>query len=330
MSLKEEINYSIWCDFIERDFIENDFQKIIKDEIIHGATSNPAIFQQAITTSGAYSQQIEMLQANHPKKIYEELVVTDIKRAAKLLKPMYDNNSNDGFISLEVDPSLCDDIQGTIDEGVRLNNQIGYDNLMIKIPATEAGYEAMKELTSLGINVNATLVFSPQQADLSAKALGEGIKSSGKDTKGVVSVFVSRFDRLLDSKLISNHIEPSCTGIINATQCYYEVIKYENANLRTLFASTGVKGDTLDVSYYIDNLIFPNTVNTAPISTFKDWAKNGKKEVSLIYTQEACEKYFKKLSKKGIDMDEVCNQLLQEGLSAFKVSFQEILDKIKL
>ena len=159
MSLKEDINYTIWCDFIERDFLENGFIDLVTNKIINGATSNTAIFEQSITTSEAYKQQINMLQANENKKIYEELAITDIKRAAEILKPLYDIDANNGFISLEVDPTLCDDADATITEGIRLHKQIGYSNVMIKVPATSAGYKAMEELTALGINVNATLIF---------------------------------------------------------------------------------------------------------------------------------------------------------------------------
>jgi len=116
MGLKEEINYSLWCDFIERDFLENRFQEIINDEIIHGATSNPAIFEASITSSVAYKQQLDMLQANDEKTIYEELALSDIKRAAFLLDDLHKKNSEDGFISIEVDPFLCDDASATIEE----------------------------------------------------------------------------------------------------------------------------------------------------------------------------------------------------------------------
>ncbi len=330
MSLREDINYSIWCDFIERDFLENEFQTIVKNETIHGATSNPAIFQQSICNSTAYAQQINMLQANDVKKIYEELVITDIKRAAEILKPLYDHDANDGFISLEVDPTLCDDMMGTIEEGARLHGQIGFDNVMIKIPATSAGYGAMKNLTAMGINVNATLIFSPQQAKLCAEALNEGIKQSGKDTKGVVSIFVSRFDRLLDNELANKKLETSKVGIVNAAKCYHEIEKIDNANIRTLFASTGVKGDELKPSYYIDQLIYPNTINTAPIATINSWIKDGSKKQSSIISEEECNKYLDKLERSGINMVTVYNQLLQDGLSAFKISFQELLNKIKL
>lgn len=330
MSLKEDINYSIWCDFIERDFLENEFQELINDKTIYGATSNPAIFQQSITNSDAYTQQINMLQANETKKIYEELAIADIKRAAEILKPLYDKDANDGFISLEVDPTLCDDMMGTIEEGARLYNQIGYDNVMIKIPATTAGYGAMEHLTSMGINVNATLIFSPQQAIDSTIALDKGIKQSGKDTKGVVSVFVSRFDRLLDDELKTKNLEIAKVGIVNATLCYHEVEAIGNANIRTLFASTGVKGDILDQSYYIDNLIYPNSINTAPLATISSWLKNGKDIEANIMTKDECTNYFKNLESNQIVIDKAYNILLHNGLSAFKVSFQELLEKVKL
>jgi len=330
MNLKKEINYSIWCDFIEREFLENGFQNLINDKIIHGATSNPAIFEQSITSSDAYAQQINMLQANETKKIYEELAISDIKRAAQLLKPLYDKDADDGFISLEVDPTLCDDANATVEEGIRLYRQIGFNNVMIKVPATEAGYTAMEELTTLGINVNATLIFSKQQAINSAKALNNGILKSGKDTKGVVSIFVSRFDRTLDPLMKNKDLEVAKVGIMNALKCYYEIEKFENNNIRTLFASTGVKGDDLEASYYIDKLIYKNTINTAPLATIKDWIENGSKIESDIITEKDCDLYFETLSKRNINIDQVSKQLLNEGLSSFKSSFEELLKKVKL
>jgi transaldolase len=328
MSLKEDINYSIWCDFIERDFLEGEFQEIINDSTVHGATSNPAIFEQAISSSPAYAQQIQMLQANSAKKIYEQLAITDIKRAAQLMKPLYDKNNNDGFISIEVDPTLCDDMMGTIEEGARLNSLINEENVMIKVPATTAGYGAMKELTAMGINVNATLVFSTQQAKECVKALNEGINQSGKDIKAVISVFVSRFDRLCDEEFKIKGLETSKLGIMNATNCYHEINKYNNDNIRTLFASTGVKGDKLKPSYYIDTLIFPNSVNTAPLSTIKAWQNDGVKEPTKIATIQECESYFDNLKQNDINIENICSSLLKDGLDAFKVSFSQLLEKV--
>ncbi|MCG3675536.1 transaldolase [Aliarcobacter butzleri] len=329
MGLKEEINYSLWCDFIERDFLENRFKEIINKGIIQGATSNPAIFESSITTSVAYKQQLDMLQANNEKTIYEELALTDIKRAAFLLDDLHRKDADDGFISIEVDPLLCDDAAGTIEEGIRLYSSINAENVMIKIPATNAGYIAMRELTSRGINVNATLIFSPFQAIKCAQALDEGIKDSNKDIKAVISVFVSRFDRMMDSELSSKGLQSSKLGIINATKCYYEVNKFENANIRTLFASTGVKGNELSPSYYIDNLIYPNSVNTAPLATIEDWLTDGKKEQTTIMSESDCDKYFELLKDKGIKMEEVYEKLLTDGLEAFKNSFKDLLSKLK-
>lgn len=328
MSLKEDINYSLWCDFIERDFLENRFQEIIKDEIIQGATSNPAIFESAISNSVAYKQQLDMLQANNAKTIYEELALTDIKRAAFLLDDLHKNDSDDGFISIEVDPLLCDDAQGTIEEGVRLNSLIGTDNVMIKVPATQAGYIAMRELTSKGIHVNATLIFSPQQAIKCAQALDEGIKESNKDIKAVISVFVSRLDRLANSDFLAKGLETDKLGIVNATKCYHEVNKFANKNIRTLFASTGVKGNELAPSYYVDNLIYPNSVNTAPLGTIEDWLQDGVKEASEIMSDEACNEYFEALEKAGVNVQAIYEKLLNDGLDAFKVSFKDLLSKL--
>ncbi len=328
MSLKEDINFSLWCDFIERDFLENRFQDIIKDGTIYGATSNPAIFESSISNSVAYAQQLQMLQANEPKTIYEELAITDIKRAAELLNDLHKKNANDGFISIEVDPLLCDDVRGTIEEGNRLNSLIGVDNVMIKVPATQAGYEAMKELTAAGIHVNATLVFSPEQAIKCAQALNEGIKASNKDIKAVISVFVSRFDRMCDSQLKSKGLETAKLGIMNAVKCYHEVEKVGNKNIRTLFASTGVKGGDLPMSYYVDNLLYPNSVNTAPLATIEEWKDTGVKEPSEIVSEEACDKYFDLLTSKDINLENVYETLLTDGLESFKESFKDLLSKL--
>ena len=328
MSLKEDINYSLWCDFIERDFLENRFKEIIKKGIIQGATSNPAIFESSISNSVAYKQQLDMLQANNAKTIYEELALTDIKRAAFLLDGLHKADSDDGFISIEVDPLLCDDAAGTIEEGVRLYSLINAENVMIKVPATEAGYIAMRELTSRGINVNATLIFSPKQAIKCAQALDEGIKDSNKDIKAVVSVFVSRLDRLADNDFALKGLQTSKLGIINATKCYYEVNKFKNSNIRTLFASTGVKGNELSPTYYIDNLIYPNSINTAPLATIEDWLVDGSKEETPIMSELDCDKYFETLRVKGIKMEAIYKKLLDGGLDSFKVSFRDLLSKL--
>jgi len=329
IQLNKEINFSLWCDFIERDFLEDGFKQLIHNNTIQGATSNPSIFEQSITNSQAYTQQIDMLQANNEKRIYEELAIADIKRAANLMQELYDDNSNNGFVSIEVDPFYCDDAKATIEEGERLYQAIGCDNVMIKVPATNAGYIAMQELTSKGISVNATLIFSDKQAIECAKALDAGIKQSNQDTKAVISVFVSRFDRALDEELEHLGVTPSKTGIINATKCYHEIEKFENPNIRTLFASTGVKGDKLPVSYYVDNLVYPHSVNTAPLGTINGYIQNDIFKKSDILSEQECDEYFDTLLTHKIDINKVSQTLLVDGLEAFKVSFANMLKKLK-
>lgn len=328
MSLKKDINFSLWCDFVERDFLENQFKTLIKDEVIHGATSNPAIFESAISNSVAYRQQLDMLQANHEKRIYEELAITDIKRASELLNDLHEQNSNDGFISLEVDPQLCDDAQGTIEEGVRLYKTIGNDNVMIKVPATQAGYEAMEALTAQGIHVNATLIFSPQQAIECSKALNAGIKKSKKDIKAVVSVFVSRLDRECDELFASKGLPTLKLGIINAMKCYHKINAFGNKNIRTLFASTGVKSAEISPTYYVDNLIFANAINTAPLLTIEHWLKTGSKKATKLLSVEECDAFFAQIELKKINIQPVYNKLLHDGLDAFKKSFEDMLSKL--
>jgi len=330
MNFKQTINFSLWCDFIQKDFLDNKFKQLVDNQIIHGATSNPAIFKEAIVSSDAYAQQISILKANPVKKIYEELAISDIKKAASILYPLYEEDNDDGFISLEVDPMLCDDAKATIEEGIRLYETIDYDNVMIKIPATKAGYEAMEELSAKGININATLIFSPQQAIESTKAINKGMQKGLKTTKAVISVFVSRLDRMLDERLKKLNLKTAQLGIINATKCYYEVEKFKNKNIRTLFASTGVKDDSLPQSYYIDNLIFPHSINTAPLNTIESYIQNNNFIESDLKTEQECNEYFELLSTKDINMQPIYNKLLQDGLDAFKVSFEELLNKIKL
>ncbi len=172
----ERSGFSLWVDFIERDFIKKDLPKMIENRIVDGATSNPSIFANAILNSPAYKEQLESLDSSlSAKQKYEALAIQDIKKTAKVLRECYDE-ALEGYVSIEVDPFLCNDSKKTIEEGKRLFSEIDEPNVMIKVPATQAGYEAIRELMSMGISVNATLVFSPTQAKKTIEAMREGIK----------------------------------------------------------------------------------------------------------------------------------------------------------
>ena len=311
----KNLNFSLWCDFIERDFLDKGFKDLINNEIITGATSNPAIFEGAFKNSEAYKSQIETLKGRDKKEIYEELAIFDIKKSAQILKPLHDANKNNGFISIEVDPMLSDDTEGTYAEGMAIYEKIGMDNVMIKVPATDAGYGAMKKLVQAGVNVNSTLIFSPTQA----KNTQEAFSAISGDTKGVISIFVSRFDRKLDDVLS----EKGKLGIYNATKIYKMIEEAKNSNVRALFASTGVKGDSYKPTYYIEELLYENVINTAPLGTIEAFVKEEAYIKNPIEDYEI-ERFFNDL-KKIIDIKIIYNGLLSEGLDAFKKSFKDIL-----
>jgi len=323
----KELKFSLWADFIERDYLDNEFKKLIEAGLVNGATSNPAIFKNAILNSPAYKEQLSGLSDLSAKEKYEALAMHDITKAADMLRPLFDKK-DDGYVSIEVDPSLCDDANATIAEGRRLFESMNRPNIMIKVPATNAGYSAMKALTALGIPVNATLIFKKEQALACAQAFKEGMQEGQKVVDTVISVFVSRVDRALDAKLAENGIQTALTGIYNSAEIYEAVEAMEVAGCRTLFASTGVKGDDLEPHYYIENLLAYNSVNTAPVETIFAFDKNGKKEKKLPIPSEVRAAHFEKIAKIGIDFEAVLDGQIADGLEAFKVAFADILENL--
>ncbi|HFQ61450.1 MAG TPA: transaldolase [Epsilonproteobacteria bacterium] len=329
--VNRDIGFSLWLDFVERDYLKNEFSSLIEKGIINGATSNPSIFASAITTSPAYAEQLKGLEGKTPKEKYEALAIEDIRTAAQALRASYDAG-NDGYISIEVDPFLSKDTQGTIEEGKRLFAAIGEPNVMVKVPATEAGYDAMTELLCNGISVNATLIFSPKQAQKCLKAMKKGMDgfeaSGGGRCESVISVFVSRFDRLLDNDLEKEGLDVSKTGIYNAAKIYNLIESNHTPSVRTLFASTGVKGDALPADYYMRELLAAHSVNTAPLATIESYIATEASAPKLPIDDAVLNGYFTKLSDNGFDMDAVYAELLNDGLVAFEQAFKEMLDTL--
>lgn len=333
-------DFSLWCDFIENSFLEDAFVDLIQSGVINGATSNPAIFKNAILNSKFYKDKIATLKAQNPKfkakDIYEALAIADIQKAADKLALNFFQN-DDGFISLEIDPRLSDSTALSLGEAKRLYSAISKDNAMIKVPATEASYEVMSELMSEGINVNATLVFSHSQAQKCFDALNHGLKAfrkkqialnSGKASsirtpKAVISVFVSRFDRLLNERILHKNT----LGITLASLAYGYIHSQNEPNIRTLFASTGVKDDDLPKDYYIQALLFKDSINTAPLDAIqafkhKDFALKAAPNLEHLHAE---------LKKQGIREDELetaAKLLLDDGLKQFCDAFEDILSAI--
>ena len=322
-----DLKFSLWADFIERDYLDVGFKELINNGTVNGATSNPAIFKNAILNSPAYKEQLLTLGGLSPKEKYEAVAIYDIQKAAKILKPLYDAN-NDGFVSIEVDPFLCDDASATIAEGKRLFAEIAYANVMIKVPATEAGYEAMEALTTLGIPVNATLIFKKEQAVSCAEAFKRGSERFGRKVDTVISVFVSRIDRALDDRLSQKGVEVALSGIYNSADIYETIENMNIGGCRVLFASTGVKGDTLPPYYYVDNLLAYNSVNTAPIETIEAFDKNGTTQKALPISSKIIEAHFDKIKDAGIDFEAELNKQITDGLESFKDAFNDILESL--
>lgn len=321
-----QVRFALWADFIERTFLDEGFKELIKKGVINGATSNPAIFKNAILTSPAYKEQLSTLTQFSPKEKYEALAIFDIQKVADILRPLYDAG-DDGYVSIEVDPFLCDDTEATIAEGIRLHGSINRPNVMIKVPATEAGYSAMEVLASKGIPVNATLIFSVDQALKCARAFDKASKKSSVDT--VISVFVSRIDRAIDETLRSQGVKTGRMGIVNAADIYNRVEALNVPQCRVLFASTGVKGDEYRASYYIDELLAPNSVNTAPIATIDAYVSGGDRTLKLPMSTDTIEEHQKSVAAAGVEMDTIIAQQIEEGLESFKAAFTEILNALE-
>lgn len=324
----QEARFALWVDFIERNFLEGEFRELIDQGIINGATSNPAIFKNAILTSPAYQEQIQSLSGLTPKEKYEAVAMTDIQKAADILRPLYDTG-DDGYVSIEVDPFLCDDAEATIQEGLRLHQSIGRPNVMIKVPATDAGYVAMEALASQGIAVNATLIFSMYQALKCAKAFERAALKSSRAVDTVISVFVSRVDRAIDPTLHDHEVKTGYMGIYNAAEIYNEIQALKVPKCRVLFASTGVKGNDLRASYYIDELLAANSVNTAPIDTIKAYVERGDRRLKLPISAQVIDAHRIHVAGAGVNMSKVIEEQIAEGLEAFKIAFSDILSALE-
>jgi len=312
---------SIWVDYLDREFLESEFKELVNSGLVNGLTSNPAIFANALKKD-VYKEDLERLKGKTPKEKYEEIAVKDIQKACDILAPLYDEG-NDGYASIEVDPRLINDAKGTIDEALRLYDKIERDNVMIKIPANEAGYKVMEELAKRGININATLVFSPNQAMRALEAI-----SKGRGIDGVISIFVSRFDRKLNPLLAMQNLAKDRVGFFNAIKIYNQINEAGLSNIRALFASTGVKQDYLPKDYYVQNLYLPNSVLTLPLDVIEE-IKDKELEESFHFQTKHIDAFFSFLTPAGINMQKVYQELFDEGVEAFEKAFEDMLNSIK-
>ncbi|MGB7922322.1 MAG: bifunctional transaldolase/phosoglucose isomerase, partial [Pyrinomonadaceae bacterium] len=359
-----KLGQSIWYDNIRRAMlVSGDLLKKVEDDDLRGVTSNPTIFEKAITGSTDYDEQMRSLTdaGASAQEIYEALVLDDIGRAADILKPVYDRTDGvDGYISLEVSPRLAYDTQGTIEEAERLFNRVGRQNVMIKIPASEEGIPAIEESIARGININVTMIFSIENYEQVAEAFIKGLERRAAEGKGVdhiasvASFFVSRVDTAIDSDLeyrarhASSPEEKAMleglrgkAAIANAKLAYrrfkeifhgerFSALKAKGAQAqRPLWASTGTKNPTYPDTLYVENLIGPETVNTVPPATYTAFRDHGRVALTLEEGLEECRALIVRLADLGIDLKEVTSKLQRDGLAAFVGSFDTLMESIE-
>ena len=343
------LGQSIWYDNIRRALIEmGDLQALI-DKGVTGVTSNPTIFEKAIAGSADYDTDIRRLtnEGKSVTEIYETLATTDIASGADLLRPIYERTAGaDGFISLEVSPTLAHDTPGTIAEGKRLFAALGRPNVMIKVPATPAGIPAIRALIGAGVNVNVTLIFDTAQYEAVANAYLTGLEdwaSGGGDLSKVASVasfFVSRVDSSIDKLLEKVEGGAALMGqaaIANAKVAYarfgelfsgarWSALAAAGARVqRPLWASTGTKNPKYSDVLYIDTLIGPDTVNTVPPATLTAILDHGVAARTIDLNVAQAYKTLAQLMQLGINIHVVAEALQTEGVASFSKSFETLM-----
>jgi transaldolase len=351
----EQIGQSVWLDNISRDLINNkELQKLIVEVGLKGVTSNPTIFQKAIGSGTAYDEQIEQLLSNNSllsaDELFEELAVRDIQNAADILFPVYEKTGGvDGFVSIEVSPVLAYNTEGTIKEARRLNKKVDRPNVMIKIPATQEGLPAIKQMISEGVCINVTLIFSQEVYEQVVEAYITGLEERNKNKqslakiKSVASFFISRIDTSVDKALESagNTALKGKIAIANAKLVYekskelYNSVRFKKllengASIqRLLWASTSTKNPSYPETIYIDGLIGKDTVNTMPPTTIEAFKTKGKVYNAIEDNVEEARKQMKTLKDLNIDFSEITNKLTVDGVDSFEKSFHDLISTIE-
>jgi transaldolase len=360
----QKFGQSVWLDYIRRDLITSgELKRLIDNDGLRGMTSNPSIFEKAIAGSNDYAAFLNQLiaQGLNSGDIFERIAVRDIQDAADTLLPVYKStNKRDGYVSLEVSPTLARDTQGTIEEARRLWKEVARPNIMIKVPGTPEGVAPVRQLTSEGLNINITLLFAQDAYVKVAEAYIDGLEAAqkaGKDISGIASVasfFVSRIDTLADSMIDTELKNPGSpereqllrslqgkVAIANAKQAYryyqqmiagprWKALAAQGAQTqRLLWASTSTKNPKYRDVLYIEELIGPDTVNTIPPATMDAFRDHGAVRRTLDADLAAADATMTNLEKAGISMQKVTDQLLDEAIKLFADAFAKLIAAVE-
>jgi transaldolase len=357
-----QIGQSIWYDNIERKLLnDGTLSGMVNRGEIRGITSNPSIFNKAISQSDEYDHEIESLTRESLSKedIYEQLAISDIQAAADLFRPLYEQtNGGDGYVSLEVSPYLAHDTEKTVSEAKKLWSLVNRPNLMVKIPATKAGLPAITEAIASGINVNVTLIFGLDRYREVREAYLAGLEKrvdGGKSISNIASVasfFISRIDSKVDKMLESLNVPEAITKIENllgkiavasgklAYQDYEDTfgekgirfgkLKAQQAKRqRILWASTSTKNPAYPDTKYVNEMIGPYSVNTIPPKTLVAFLDHGVVDRTIDQDLESARKALDDLSSLDIDLDRVTQELESEGVESFAEAFTSLLNSLQ-
>jgi transaldolase len=343
-----EAGVSIWLDTLSRELLDTRaFEQLIADCAVTGATSNPTIFAKAITGSDRYDDQVHAAVASgicDAQELFFELALDDVRGAADLLRPTYEKtDGRDGFISFECTPDLADDTQATIEQAIALWNRLARPNVMIKVPATEAGIPAIEELTARGVNVNITLLFSVTRYEQVIDAYVTGLErrvTAGQPVDSIASVasfFVSRVDSKADALLPGDSSLRGCVAVANAHRAYgryrqrfaderWRPLRDAGAQpQRPLWASTGTKDPAYSDVLYVEQLIAPDVVNTMPEATLRAFGDHGEVGDPLAADTSQAEETLRRTEEAGIDLPALTAELEHEGVRSFCDSYHELL-----
>jgi transaldolase len=345
---------SVWIDFLSRDMLRSGkLEQMMREDAVVGVTSNPTIFQKAISSGDLYDEQLREVvrEERDPKEIFIRLAAKDVGDALDLLRTVWDEGGGrDGYVSIEVDPNLAADTEGTIEEAQRLHELIDRPNLFVKIPATKEGLPAIEEMIARGRSINVTLIFGLDRYSEVAEAYIRGlerlVEGGGDPTKiaSVASFFVSRVDTEADRRLdeIGGHDElKGKLAIANAKLAYqrykeifagerWEALAARGATpQRCLWASTSTKNPDYRDVMYVEELIGPMTVNTMPEETIRAFQDHGRVAPTLEQGLDEAKRLFEQIASAGIDYDDVTDTLEREGVQKFADSFAELLEGIQ-
>jgi transaldolase len=344
------LGQSVWIDYLSRDLIDSGaLAKTIAEDAVVGVTSNPSIFQKALAHGHAYDDQIATSNEGGAESIFLSLALRDVATACDLLRPVWERTqARDGYVSIEVEPTLAADTDGTITQATHFHEAIARPNLLVKIPATDAGVPAIEEMTARGYSINVTLIFSLSRHRQIAEAYLRGLErllAAGGDpgrVHSVASFFVSRVDTETDSRLskIDREDLKGRLGIANAKlayQQYQELFTGERWELlaaagaskqRCLWASTSTKDPSLRDTLYVEGLIGPETISTMPSETIRAFQDHGRVALTLESDLEDAKYLFNQLYAAGVDYDDIVATLEREGIEKFRASFAQLLEEI--